>query len=518
MNNNSNNSFIKSVSIVMIIALIGKVFGLLKQIVIASYFGASEETDLFFVSYSFIYGIAIAFFSALSIVFLPMYTKSRNCSKEKANILFSQILIVFIPVAIIILLLVVLFSRFFANLLIPGYTDDLKIQLSKYIFFLSPIILIYCITSIFNTVSEYNKNFIPNKLLTVFFNFFVILFTIFFSKKFGISAIIFSVLLAYVVYLIVSFIAVKQHVEFKLVSPFWKKEISRIFILLLPLLFGNAIIEINTIVDRSVASNLGIGIISAVTYAASVNEIITSLLISNFASIFYTYITTLISSNKLKLKNYIIKIIKNLTIILVPITIILIINANNVITILYNRGNFNFSDVINSSTVIIGYAIGFVPTMISNLLIKVHYAYGDTKSPMFNGIISVFINIILSIEISKRFGIIGISLSTSISAFVSSILSYITIKKHINMKINKKNIIWLLKLIVICVISIFISILVKKVLQFNIIINLILLSLIILIVYILLLKLFRFNEINDYYNLFMKKVKNLIKKDKKNYV
>lgn len=512
---NKSNSFIKSVSIVMIIALIGKFLGLVKQIIIASYFGASEKTDLFFVSYSFIYGIAIAFFSSLSIVFLPMYAKSKKQGKEQANVLFSQVLAVFIPVAIAIILFIVFFSDFFSNLLISGYTTDLKIQLSKYILYLSPIILIYCISSIFNTVSEYNKNFIPNKLLTPLFNFCVILFTVLFSKKFGINAVVFSVLVAYGIHIIISFIAVKKQVDFKIVNPFREKKITKLFIMLLPLIFGNAIVEINTMVDRSVASNLGIGIISAVTYAASINEIITSLVISNFASIFYTYITSLITENEeVKIKNYIVKIIKSLSLVLIPITIILIVNANSIVTILYNRGNFTTNDVINSSAVIIGYAFGFIPTMISNLLIKVHYAYGDTKSPMFNGIISVLVNIVLSIAISRKFGVIGISLSTSISALLSSVLSYFTVKKHINIKFNKKSIIWILKLFLAGSISAVLCVLTKNIMTFSIIINVVIISILTLIIYILLLKLLGFTEISELYQIFIKKIKSLTKNTK----
>ena len=79
----------------------------------------------------------------------------------------------------------------FSNILIPGYSLSLKKTLSKFICYLSPVIIIYCVTSIFNTISDYNKNFLPGKILTPLFNFFVIIATVFLANYYGIKAIIF---------------------------------------------------------------------------------------------------------------------------------------------------------------------------------------------------------------------------------------------------------------------------------------------------------------------------------------
>ena len=506
---NKSQNFVKSVSIVMIISLIGKILGLIKQVVIASFFGTSENTDLFFVSYSFVYGIAIALFSALSIVLLPMYSRERNIGVKEANLLFSKTLLLFVPISFIIMIIIQFFSPMFSNILIPGYSLSLKKTLSKFICYLSPVIIIYCVTSIFNTISDYNKNFLPGKILTPLFNFFVIIATVFLANYYGIKAIIFSVLISYSLYIIISFIYVKKYTKFYIINPFNDRTFLRNFLQLFPLLLGNAIMEINTIVDRAVASNLGIGIISTVTYAASINEIITTMIISNFSSIFYTYFTGLvIKDQKNQSKKYIINIIKGLFLFLVPVTIIICFNSQNIVDILYNHGNFNNNDVINTSLVIIGYSLGFIPTMISNILIKVHYAYGDTKRPMFNGIITVSINILLSIIISKTYGIIGISLSTSIATTVSALLCYISVKKYIKFHLSKENFITFIKIITIIILTILNCILFKKLIYIN---NnffyLIILSLETILFYIFLLKIFKLQNLKTFIKNFNPKSK-----------
>ena len=64
-------------------------------------------------------------------------------------------------------------------------------------------------------------------------------------------------------------------------------------------------------------------------------------------------------------------------------------------------------------------------------MVKVFYAFKDTQRPMINGLISVALNVVLSIVLSKLLGVWGISLATSIAMLVASVFMFVQLRFHL---------------------------------------------------------------------------------------
>lgn len=433
------SKFIKSISVVFFISIVAKVLGFIKQIVLANIFGANQSTDIFFSSYFFIIEISTAFFTALSTALILSYGKAKKNSNVEVNNLFSKCFVNFLLFSIVLFIILFFMPNVFAKFIAPGYAD--VSQFSLYIKYLSPIIVLFYIQTIYNSILEYEKKFIPTKTLSLYINLFCMLFAILFAKKYGTMCLIYAVLFAFIIQTIESYFFTRKYV--KINKNFFKKnkEYSKLMKSYVPLFIGSAIAELNSIIDRSIASNLEQGAVSAITYGASVNEIITVLLIGSVVSVFYPYIThDLLNNNSEKISDKIKKIMFYMIIFLIPITLIFLLFSNQIVSILYYRGSFDFNALQNTTAVVFGYAIGFIPLMIRNILTKVHYAYNDSKSPMFNGIITIIFNITFSIVLSRKIGIIGIPIASSLSYVLSSVLYFITIKKHITFDIKKNDI------------------------------------------------------------------------------
>ena len=76
-------------------------------------------------------------------------------------------------------------------------------------------------------------------------------------------------------------------------------------------------------------------------------------------------------------------------------------------------------NVHSTTLALVGFAVGFPIIALRELLIRVHFAYQETKSPMVISMISVVCNVVLSILLSFWVGILGVTLATSLSAVVS---------------------------------------------------------------------------------------------------
>ncbi|WP_420704506.1 lipid II flippase MurJ, partial [Leuconostoc mesenteroides] len=83
------------------------------------------------------------------------------------------------------------------------------------------------------------------------------------------------------------------------------------------------------------------------------------------------------------------------------------------------------------SHVVYGYAAGFLFQALRSNLVRIFYAFQNTRIPMMNGAIAVALNIFLCITLSRFIGVGGISLATSISMFIVSMLLFPRIKRFI---------------------------------------------------------------------------------------
>lgn len=81
------------------------------------------------------------------------------------------------------------------------------------------------------------------------------------------------------------------------------------------------------------------------------------------------------------------------------------VGGDLIVGVLYGRGSFSTEAISRTNGVVIGYAAGFFFQAARATIVKVYYAFQDTKTPMINGAISVGVNVVLSITLSKFLGL-----------------------------------------------------------------------------------------------------------------
>ena len=100
----------------------------------------------------------------------------------------------------------------------------------------------------------------------------------------------------------------------------------------------------------------------------------------------------------------------------------LLLIQQEVVTIIFARNQFDATAVRLTSLAILGYSFSIPFTGVRDILNSSLFAMEKTKTTAFNGIIGVATNIILNIYLSKRYGIIGVALASSISSVIIALL------------------------------------------------------------------------------------------------
>ncbi len=105
--------------------------------------------------------------------------------------------------------------------------------------------------------------------------------------------------------------------------------------------------------------------------------------------------------------------------------------AGPAVKLLFGRGAFGIQAISMTTTALFYYSIGMLGFALRDILSMAFYSIQDTKTPMINSTIAIFLNIILNLILSKHMGIGGLALATSISTIFCTILLSISFKKKI---------------------------------------------------------------------------------------
>lgn len=417
------NSIVSSTIRISIAVIIIKALGFVKQMVIASKFGASVETDAFFISTGVISSLANVFFSAISITLLSLYTQNEvEKGKNAADKLISATLKTFIPISGMLAIFFVIFSPIISKFLAPSYTGSATDLLSFYIRIMAGCFVLSCYHLTLNVVLEKEKIFLPGKGLSLFQNVFLILAAVFFSNHFGVTTLVIAFVLAAGIQCIFISFCVRNRFHFSPDTKDCEEDIRELLKISVPLIAGNAIYEINDIVDKQIASRYGGGA-SILSYGASLNEMVTTVIIMSLSTVLFSYYATWAANREFnRIGNNIKKSMEYLIVLIVPIMAICVVLGEDIVFVMYGRGQFGSNEVKQTYWVLVGYAIGFIFQAARATIVKVFYALKCTKIPMINGVIAVAINILLSMILYNYLGVGGIAVATSIAMLLVTIL------------------------------------------------------------------------------------------------
>ncbi|AUW32238.1 MULTISPECIES: murein biosynthesis integral membrane protein MurJ [Acidithiobacillus] len=105
-----------------------------------------------------------------------------------------------------------------------------------------------------------------------------------------------------------------------------------------------------------------------------------------------------------------------------PATLGLVLLAEPLLITLFHYGAYTAEDAAQSALSLVGYGLGIVPIIAARVLAPAFYARQDTRTPVRFGVISVLVNVVVSLMLAWHFRQLGLALATTLAALVNSIL------------------------------------------------------------------------------------------------
>lgn len=432
------SNVVKSAFILFVATMISKVLGFFRDLVIGYVYGAGIVSDSYFAALNI---MTIAFVSLLCVAiqstYMPIYTSVESKEgKNKALKFTGNVINIIIILSIFISILGWFHTEPIVKCFALGFKGErlaITIQLTKIILFSVGIV---CITYVLKSYLEIHDYFLITGLMPIPYNLSIII-AVLLSGKYGINMLAYGTVFAFFVQMIFLIpFCYKKKFKYKFNFSIKDKYIKQMGLAILPILVGASANQINSLVDKNLASTLPIGALSSLGYGYKLNIFVTGLFIATITSVIYPLFSKLGNSNNIKkLKMTLCSSINFVTLITMPISIGAFILAEPIVRILFEKGKFDASATIATSHVLAYYAIGMVATGFREVLVRVFYSLKDTKTPMKNSILCVTFNIIFNLILIKYLKAPGLALGSSISAILAAAFLMFSLRKKIG-KLN----------------------------------------------------------------------------------
>lgn len=424
----------RSALIIIVLTLGSKFLGFIREVLIAAKFGSGIETDAFFVAMTGTTLITELIRNAISTTFIPVLSEVEVKEGKEGKLYHANNINSIIFLISVLLVGVGWFiSPLLVKILAKGFTGEQFILAIKLTKIGLPMILFSGAIGALTAYLQSEQRFFSTSFIGFPFNFIYIFFLVFLSSRFGIEGLMVAAVIAVFSQLLILLPEAKiSGFRFKYVFDIKDSYVSKVLYLSIPVLIGVAINDLNVIVDRTLASGLVTGSISALNYANKLNNLILTVFISAITTVVFPILADEFNKNNIDgVKRVMAYGVNLILIISLPATVGLVVLAKPIVEVAFERGAFDATATVMTSQALIFYSIGLVAMALRLLLTRVYYSLQDTKTPMINGAISVGINIVLNLILIKYMAHAGLAFATSIATTIAIVLMFYDLRKKI---------------------------------------------------------------------------------------
>lgn len=417
----------------MVATIIAKILGFGRELVLAAGYGTSIYSDAYITAMNIPQVIFAIIGSTLATVLIPMYMEVHGYEGEEKSLKFINNVFNLVVIACIILsILGFIFTEQIVNVFAVGYEGK---ALEVAINFTRITILGIVFTGLSYVMTSYlqiKNDFIMPGLSSVPKNVIIIVATLL-SIKQGPYLMIWGTLIGMASEFLFQLpYAIKAGYKYVPIIDLKDKYIKKMAWLIMPVLIGVAVNQVNTLVDRTLASTLPVGTVSALSYSNKLTSFVIAIFITSISSVIYPILSQLSSeNNKERFTSSVIKSINCVIILVLPITVGTIVLALPIVRVLFERGAFDAKATSLTALALAMYSIGMVAYGLRDVLGKIFYSLQDTKTPMVNGVIAMGLNMIMDVVFIKFWGLAGLTLATSLSSIACIMLLFRSLKKKI---------------------------------------------------------------------------------------
>ena len=414
--------------IMMASVLLSNLIGLIREMVIAYVRGAGQDVDAYQLSFlipEILNHLLASGF--LSITFIPIF--SRYLAKDAEAEGWHVFSIIFTNLGLLLICLICLAEGFTNDaiaVLAPGYDDpELRGTLIRMTQIIIPAQFFFFASGLFMAVQFAKEKFGIPALAPIIYNLGIISGGVLLGSRFGMIGFSWGVLAGAISNCIVQYIGAKRlgmklQIAFELSHP----DLRKYIILTLPLMIGLTMTFSREFFFRIFGSYLPPGGIAGINYGLKIMLIPVALFGQAIGTASYPFMARLVAEEKLAEMNNLLNDTLRYLALVIPVSVLLMVLKNEVVLIIYQRGQFDAAATALTADILIYLLAGAFALAAYTIVPRAFYAMQNTLFPAIYGSIAVLLSIPFYYFGLRFFGSKGIALAISLSGILQVLVLY----------------------------------------------------------------------------------------------
>lgn len=424
---------------VLVISILTKVLAMVREILIAKYFGASDLADSYFMAFSILCMFCLIS-NGMHGSLIPMFIQVRERGVREEKCYLQRLLTGVLVGLLTITFFAFLFSPQLVVFFAKGFASEKKALTIVLLRLGTAYILLSGIYDLFGNYLISRERFIPESISGLLLNiaylgyFFLLPENLLTIQSLMMMTVITMLIKAGVLW----FFSRMELGPICLQKGFSRDaDVRETLNLAGPILLGSMTYHLNGMVDKFIASGLSPGKISAMNYASKVTGMLTTLLVMvTIRMIFPSIIKIAILDNDW-LEMSVRKGFSFLLYLCAPIVMGLVVLRYPIIELLYQRGEFTTLSTAITVPALFLYALVILSYILSDFLIKIFYAKKNMSLPMYIGMASVGLNIALDFVLVNYFDYLGLIAATVIASYFRLALNVVFLRRSYGIYLGK---------------------------------------------------------------------------------
>ncbi|NII23699.1 hypothetical protein HB364_01310 [Pseudoflavitalea sp. X16] len=428
----------KSTIQVTLFSVLGIIISFITQLLLAYYFGTTQDRDAYFAALTIPAYITTLFVGSIGMMFLPYLVKYQTENHSGSIVKFATAVINGCFLALLAIVLVgYLMSQPVMELMLP-FSKSAILPTAIYLFRIQLVSIVFTVLStLLAAVFQAKHSFLAPAVFPIISSFTTLLFVGLLSPAWGISSIAYGTLLGAFLSFLFMLILVLKRFQYKWTFSLRQPGLNSLLLASLPLFGAGVIFRSYTVFERFFAARLPDGSLSYLGSGNQIVVILSTIVSSGIATTSFPLLSKYWSNNDLDaLEKGFTKVVNLIVLIIFPMIVVFAVCGIDMISILFEHGAFTEKDTLALYYTLLGLMGFFLFSSVGNVAARMLYMSQNTWTAAIIGTMELLVYIASAFVLGRLYQFVGLAISLSIGAAFNIILSFIFIKRRVINKLD----------------------------------------------------------------------------------
>jgi len=419
--------------LIVCLIVLGKLSGLLKDVLITFYHGVSSVTDAYFLSNSISSVLYMAIYSAVPILVVPLYSRAIVGKRTiRANTEISAALVFLLVISVCAAIFVWNAASFLVSAFSGNIDSVVKELATNYLGIMALTFSFSTLVSFYNSIQTVKRIVLPSYIVPIFNNSIFCIGLAVFSSASNFHSVLLLGLLSWILLCVVNFRIIRGQFIFDPKAALDVSLSRKLMLLFFPAALSFYIEQVNSFVGIYFASELGLGAISIISYSNKINLMFLSVFLVYLTASIFPRIAAVNATGEIdEMYGYLVRCLRLIVLLSVPIVGFIHLYSDQLVELLFLRGNFTVDNVNKVASVLslVVFALPFC--LIRDAMNRVIFASGNTLTPLLLSLVALAINVSIAYLSYKTYGLLGLAFASVVSTMTSCIIVTLLVSKMI---------------------------------------------------------------------------------------